>query len=247
MEICESGEAFIDSGEDFVYSHSKVIVKEGKQYYYAHTPRRLRSIPNIDLSTLELHPIPTTKLWPKYLSQFSQAPHPLPSNTFVKRPSLLDYGDTPASSDLGSLILSEARVCEIMKASPHPNIVEYLGCLVDEGTIAGLCFVRYEDTLAKRVRHGSPIDRKACLESIADGIRHIHSLGLVHCDIKPDNILMDGTNPRIGDFDSCHVEGKKLGIKAGTEGWAMHESSTATYDLDWYGLSKIKDFLQEVP
>jgi len=159
MEICEYAAAFIESGGDLVFSHSKIILKDDKQYYHARTPRRCRSIPNIDLSTIELNPIPIKKVWPTFSNQFSRAPYPLPSNTFIKRPSLLDYGDTPASEDLGSLILNEARVCEIIKTAPHPNIAEYMGCLVEEGAITGLCFVCYEDTLAARVRHGGRRER----------------------------------------------------------------------------------------
>jgi serine/threonine protein kinase len=57
------------------------------------------------------------------------------------------------------------------------------------------------------------------------GIQHLHSLGLIYCDINPTNILMNGGTPIIGDFDSCRREGEKLGFKAGTRGWTCRRLS----------------------
>jgi serine/threonine protein kinase len=52
---------------------------------------------------------------------------------------------------------------------------------------------------------------KACLSGILAGIRRLHSLGLVHNDITPSNIMFDddGT-PVLIDFDSCRQVGELL-------------------------------------
>jgi serine/threonine protein kinase len=243
MEICEKGAALVEREGDLVFSHTKLILKDGQQYYYAITPRRCRSIPKIDISDLDLQPIPSSQIWPKFTEEFTRAPEPLPPNAFVKQPSLLDYGDTIASTNLSSLLQHEDRMCEVLRNHPHPNIVEYYGCVAKEDKLVGLCFVRYKCTLADIVKNQQQFDKDVCLKGIEDGIRHIHSLGFVNCDIKPDNILMDGSNPRIGDFDSCHTEGSKLGVKAGTVGWFKDEFTLATRDVDWYGFLKIREFL----
>ncbi|KAF2458987.1 hypothetical protein BDY21DRAFT_384881 [Lineolata rhizophorae] len=206
IEILEKGAAFVEKGGDLEFSHTKLILKDGHQYFYAKTPRRCRSLPKIDIYTLELQPIPISHIWPLFTEQLTLAPEPLPANSFVKQHSLLDYGDTPASTSLSTLLLNEAQIFEVLRKHPHTNIVEYHGCLVKDERIVGLGFVHYGCTLAELL----------CLNGIENGIQHIHSLGLIHCDITPDNILMDGANARIGDFDSCHWEGTELGIKAGT-------------------------------
>jgi hypothetical protein len=83
------------------------------------------------------------------------------SNSFVKRQSLFGYCDTPASTSQGTLLVNEARVCEMLKTSPHPNIAEYLGCVVEEDRLVGICFVRYQGIFADRVRAGSSAYNRA--------------------------------------------------------------------------------------
>jgi hypothetical protein len=229
---------------DLTFSHTKLILRYNRQHYYAITSRRCNSVSSVDIPALELHPIPTWRIWPEFTKDFTLAPESSLSTSFVKQHSLLDYDDTPASSDQGALLLNEARICEILKMSPHPNVVEYLGCVVEDGRITGLCFTRYINTLSERVRAGNSINIEHCLKGIEEGIRHIHHLGFIHCDINPHNILMDGDNPRVGDFDSCHPYGTKLGLKAGTIGWSRDEFKVANYENDWYGLSKIEEFLR---
>jgi serine/threonine protein kinase len=52
---------------------------------------------------------------------------------------------------------------------------------------------------------------KASLNGILAGIKHLHSLGLVHNDINPGNVMFDedGT-PILIDFDSCRQAGELL-------------------------------------
>ena len=171
----------------------------------------------------------------------------------MKRPSLLDYGDgdgddTKTSTELSGLLLSEAEVCEILRTSPHPNIAQYLGCQVEDDRIMGLCFVKYGMNLWERViKDSRPFDKDLILQGIQEGIRHLHSLGLIHCDLNPVNIVMDhGDTPVIVDFDSCRRNGEELGLKRGTFGWTNEDFKFARPENDEYGLSKIRDFLSQV-
>jgi hypothetical protein len=85
----------------------------------------------------------------------------------VKRPSLLWYGDTVASTDVSNLLLNEAQVCEILRANPHPNIAQYLGCVVENDRITGLCFVKYSMNLSEKVqREPQSLDVEIILRGI---------------------------------------------------------------------------------
>ena len=238
MEICEKGEIFVEKDDDLIFDHTMIILRGADdEYFYAKTNQRIFRSPIIDVNGLDATRIPADQIWPLADPQFTRAPDPL-SSTYVKRPSLLYYG----LDDLnyGSHVLTEVEACEVLKRHPHPNIAPYLGCIVKEGRIRGLVFAKYSVTLSQMLEGGTPFDRGHCLRGIEAGIRHMHNLGLVHNDLNPSNIMMDGDNPVIIDFDSCKREGDKLGSKAGTDGWTLDGQDYARRDNDLYSLSKIR-------
>lgn len=71
---------------------------------------------------------------------------------------------------------------------------------------------------------------------IEKGLNHLHSLGPIHCDLNPSNILMNGDTPVIGDFDPCWRDGQRLGTKAGTMAWTNEDFEFALRENDEYEL-----------
>lgn len=220
MEICEQSEAFVDKDGDLVFDHTKLILRRD-EYFYARANWRVSSPSAVDISQLKISKIPMENVWPPMDPCFTPAPDPLPPNSYIKQPSLLYYGDSPASLEPGRQVLAEVEVCEVLRRHPHPNIAQYLGCVTKNGRVTGLCFNKYPMTLSQKLKEATPFDRALCLRGIESGVRHMHALGLIHNDLNPSNIMMDGESPVIIDFDSCKREGDKLGLKAGTVGWAM--------------------------
>jgi hypothetical protein len=213
---------------------------------YVDPDRQCLSASKVDPVKLNPIPIPALQIWPSSPTHFSRAPEPLPPNCYVKRPGLVYYSGTETSIDFSSLLLKEAYVCEILRAYPHPNIAQYLGCIIENGKITGLCFFKYGMTLSERMAMGcQPVDTDAFLRGIENGIRHLHSLGLIHCDLNPTNILTNGDTPVIGAFDSCQWEGDVLGFMARTRGWTNEDLMFALPENDHYGLSMIREFLYQ--
>jgi hypothetical protein len=66
MEVCEQSEAFIEVEGDLSFSHTKVILRDGHQYYYVVTSHRYLRESQIDLAELNPMAIPTSKIWPPF-------------------------------------------------------------------------------------------------------------------------------------------------------------------------------------
>lgn len=74
------------------------------------------------------------------------------------------------------------------------------------------------------------------------GIRHLHSLGIIHNDINPANMMFDtcnGNTPVIIDFDSCRPKGHRLTIVKRTYEWADDNVKEAMPENDFNALREI--------
>ncbi|KZF19230.1 serine/threonine kinase [Xylona heveae TC161] len=247
MEVYDQSEAFIEKDGDLEFSHTKVVLRAEDRFFYGSSQRRLLPGSTFDLPPSELTEIPLDKIWPRVNSKLTEAPKPLPPGCYVKQPRLIEYGDTEASQNPGAQLLHEANICEILKESPHPNIAQYLGCIIEDERLRGLCFANYPKNLFQAVEEdASTLDIEKCINGIENGIQHLHGLGLVHNDINPSNIMIDGDIPVIIDFDSCKSEGAPLGVKGGTTGWSSRDTKFAECENDIDALSKIRNFLKTV-
>ncbi|KAF1346335.1 hypothetical protein EJ07DRAFT_144752 [Lizonia empirigonia] len=241
MEIYEKGEIFVEKDGEYVFDHSKIIIHgDNDEFYYAKIDKSIFGSPQIDIDGLNMNRIPADHVWPLAEPIFTRAPNPLPSGCYLKRPSLLYYEGASDSSDYSRQILSEVEACEVFRLCPHPNIARYLGCVVKDGRIRGLCFVKYPVTLSQMLKDGTHLQSSICLSGIEAGVRHMHDLGFVHNDLNPSNIMMDGENPIIIDFDSCKRVGDRLGSKTGTFGRALVEEECARRENDLHSLSEIQ-------
>src|SRR3954467_1839843 len=106
-----------------------------------------------------------------------------------------------ADQDAIARFQREARA--VAKVSDHPNVVT----IYDIGEHSGAAFIVMEyfpgGTVAGRLRSGDPIPRPTALrwaEEAASALDHAHREGIVHRDVKPANLLLDG-NGRLAVAD----------------------------------------------
>ncbi|MGE0706673.1 MAG: protein kinase [Planctomycetota bacterium] len=95
--------------------------------------------------------------------------------------------------------LREAEAAGVLN---HPNVVSIL----DAGEVDGRTFICLDyvkgQSLVQRIREGSAReDLLRLFIQICEGVHHAHSRGVIHRDLKPDNILVDERGAaRILDF-----------------------------------------------
>uniref|UniRef100_A0A914XTF2 Mitogen-activated protein kinase kinase kinase n=1 Tax=Plectus sambesii TaxID=2011161 RepID=A0A914XTF2_9BILA len=91
-----------------------------------------------------------------------------------------------------------------LKDMNHPRIIDYYGFKMEESTI--VIFMEYmaAGSLRQILQNFGLIKEPASIKYIdqmLDGLAYIHKIGIVHCDLKCDNILSDGQgNVKLGDF-----------------------------------------------
>ena len=106
---------------------------------------------------------------------------------------------SPEADDIRAQFRDEAHLMLRLK---HPNIV----AIYEYGEFKGRPFVVLEplmnNSLSRRLSEFGDHQRAGnLLATIAEALQHMHDRRIVHCDVKPDNILFDEHDtPKLTDF-----------------------------------------------
>lgn len=132
------------------------------------------------------------------------------------------------------------EIAMLVSVQSHPNIVRFIGLFWrgGEGTGEELasseprwCVVmeRYRRDLLSAVVTRCPVVEsraRVAMKGILQGVAYIHSIGIVHRDLRADNVLITAEGrPVIADFGiSCLIDDKKeMAERVGTPGYAAPE------------------------
>ncbi|KAJ2939391.1 hypothetical protein O0L34_g10821 [Tuta absoluta] len=118
----------------------------------------------------------------------------------------------------------------------HPRIVRLHGSIVQRHSSSGPCVLlvseRKERDLHAAVRAGLSFAKRMRISAdIVEGIRYLHSLGLVHRDIKMKNVLLDNRDrAALSDLGFCAAEALISGSVVGTPVHMAPELLAGEYD-----------------
>lgn len=137
------------------------------------------------------------------------------------------------------------REAETAAQLSHPNIVPIYSVDEVENLVFFVMACVDGDNLATRLKERGPMpiaEVRRVLTEVADALSYAHARGVIHRDIKPDNILMDGVDGRAlvtdfgiaraasGDGDSARLTA--TGIAIGTPAYMSPEQASGDRDVD---------------
>jgi serine/threonine-protein kinase len=143
-------------------------------------------------------------------------------------------------SEIKTRFLREAETAAQLN---HPNIVDIYAVDEAEGLVFFVMAYITGDNLAKRLHDYGALsidETRRTLRDVADALAYAHERGVVHRDIKPDNILIDQSSgrPMVTDFGIARAvsEGDSrltaTGIAIGTPTYMSPEQAAGERSID---------------
>ncbi len=111
-----------------------------------------------------------------------------------------------------------------MTLPPHPGIVRILDAgIVEEKPYLAMEFIEGDSLEGWREAHrGDVRGTVAVLRDVARAVHHAHALGIMHRDLKPQNILVDGAGrPHVTDFGLAKTVGAEASMVLTAAGMAV--------------------------
>lgn len=156
---------------------------------------------------------------------------PLPDGSFSKMLRLSD-------AEVGKVVLDgDARSeAEILRQMDHPGIVKCLEVLPFGNRVMIVQPYGGQDLFNLALSLG---DVRPLILQIADAVQYVHSLHIVHRDIKLENVVYDGTRIKLIDFGLSHVFPRTqsdglLRSKVGTKAYMPPETFVVSKAFDAY-------------
>ena len=132
-----------------------------------------------------------------------------------------------------TMLLKVQQEVDFIRNLKHPNVIEYKACLLDREANTINIFMEYAvggslASLVKKCTRRLPEDTvRLYVVQILQGLSFLHAKGIIHRDIKGDNVLLDASgNAKLADF-GCAKEmasaTRVCGTFAGSPYWMAPE------------------------
>ncbi|EMC96091.1 hypothetical protein BAUCODRAFT_517221 [Baudoinia panamericana UAMH 10762] len=237
-----------EDAEPSRYAHASVTALVSDRPFAGRIDKAVEDINDEELLDC-LEPVQPECIFPVFPGHFTKAPaFHLPKH-YLKTPSFAWEDCQDGRSIVAECFLREVSVLEQLREVPHPNVVSYHGCVVNGGRITKVCLNEYKCNLSEHLdAHAGrlPTDEAyRIVDNVEAGIKHLHSLGLAHNDICPDNICLDANGDAVVvGYHSCLPYGQPL-LKGDVAAGSLLSRDTPRShpENDWRGLNEIANVL----
>lgn len=116
---------------------------------------------------------------------------------FITRQADLDWSMLSREVDKLRMLSTDRYVVQLLEIGLHVDPQYYVMDYIENGSL--------DDYL--RIHGPRPVAEAVELfGEVASGLMHLHSKGVLHCDLKPGNVLLDeDNNPRLADFGQSRL------------------------------------------
>ncbi|MFA5137802.1 MAG: serine/threonine-protein kinase [Elusimicrobiota bacterium] len=112
-------------------------------------------------------------------------------------------------------VFLQREVERLIRLDKHPHIVSLLDADLDADPAYYVTDLMEGGSLERFVEKGEPATIETAarwMREIADALAYVHSKGLIHCDLKPANVLLDEQgHVRVADFGQSRVVTESAG------------------------------------
>lgn len=223
------------------------LVTDDEELWFGQSSKNKREL-TLDEYHEALELVPDGDIYPEIPpdTELTVAPDAIDGPVYIKRPGLNSYETMKGTHFVVKAVLDETLIMEKICKTQHPNIVKYYGCRTRRGRITSIVLKEYNYTISQYIHKPDfqHLDKDRFVDALESAVAYIHSLGLAHNDINPDNIMIgEDRLPVLLDFGSCAPYGQGL-QSLGTDGWYEKVFFTSEKDHDDFALRKMRTWIQ---